>query len=136
MGRSAEVGASAEGMSFAGYLVRVRLSSENLVTRFIWLAMNSDHVRDQIEKPIRSAVGLKNVNSKELAALSIPLPPLAEQHRVVAKVDELMALCDRLKASLDHTDTTRRRLLDALLAEALAPGEDVIPAEARITAHG
>ena len=50
-----------------------------------------------------------------------PLPPLAEQHRIVAKVDALMALCDRLEASLTATAATRRRLLDALLAEALAP---------------
>ncbi len=51
-------------------------------------------------------------------------PPLAEQHRIVAKVDALMALCDQLEASLDASSTTRRRLLDALLAEALAPAED------------
>ncbi len=51
----------------------------------------------------------------------IPLPPLAEQHRIVAKVDALMALCDRLEASLTATAATRRRLLDAFLAEALAP---------------
>ena len=43
----------------------------------------------------------------------LPLPPLAEQHRIVAKVDELMALCDRLEASLTATAATRRRLLDA-----------------------
>ncbi len=46
---------------------------------------------------------------------------MKEQSRVFARVDQLMALCDRLEASLDHTNTTCRRLLDALLAEALAP---------------
>jgi type I restriction enzyme S subunit len=51
----------------------------------------------------------------------VPLPPLAEQYRIVAKVDVLMALCDRLEASLTANAATRRRLLDALLAEALAP---------------
>jgi type I restriction enzyme S subunit len=50
-----------------------------------------------------------------------PVPPPAEQRRIVAKVDELMALCDRLEASLTAAADTRRRLLDALLAEALAP---------------
>jgi len=54
----------------------------------------------------------------------MPLRPLAEQHRIVAKVDELMALCDRLEASLTGADETRRRLLEALLAEALAPDEE------------
>jgi type I restriction enzyme S subunit len=53
--------------------------------------------------------------------LPIPLPPLAEQHRIVAKVDELMALCDRLEASLTTSDQTRTRLLEATLAEALTP---------------
>jgi len=55
--------------------------------------------------------------------ITIPLPPLAEQRRIVAKVDALMALCDRLEASLDAAAATRRRLLDALPAEALAPAE-------------
>ncbi len=49
------------------------------------------------------------------------IPPLAEQRRIVAKVDELMAFCDRLEASLVTADEIRRRLLEALLAEALAP---------------
>ena len=48
----------------------------------------------------------------------VPLPPLAEQHRIVAKVDELMALCDQLEAMLSIGDDTRRQLLDALLHEA------------------
>jgi type I restriction enzyme S subunit len=65
-----------------------------------------------------------NLNLGLIRTFKIPLPPLAEQHRIVAKVDALMALCDRLKASLDLTAATRRRLLDALLAEALAPAED------------
>jgi type I restriction enzyme S subunit len=108
-------------MAFAGYLVRLRLSLSNLVPQYVWLAMNSTDVRDQIERPIRSAVGLKNVNLTEFGALAFPLPPLAEQHRIVAKVDELTALCDRLEASLIDASATRRRLLDALLAEALAP---------------
>jgi type I restriction enzyme S subunit len=67
--------------------------------------------------------GRPGLNLDNIRSLSIPLPPLAEQHRIVAKVDELMALCDRLEASLDAAAATRRRLLDALLAEALAPAE-------------
>ncbi|RWP57994.1 restriction endonuclease subunit S [Mesorhizobium sp.] len=124
VGRSAVVTPDADGMAFAGYLVRLRLSLANTKPEYIWLALNSTDVRDQIERPIRSAVGLKNVNLTEFGALTFPLPPLAEQHRIVAKVDALMALCDRLEASLTATAATRRRLLDALRGEALAPAED------------
>ena len=51
-----------------------------------------------------------------------PPPPLAEQHRIVAKVDELMTLCDQLEVSLATGNDTRRHLLDALLHKALGPG--------------
>ncbi len=69
--------------------------------------------------------------------LPIPLPPLAEQYRIVAKVDELMTLCDRLEASLAAAAATRRSLLNALLAEALAPGDGVVPQQPeRVAAHG
>ena len=67
---------------------------------------------------------MPKINQTTLVSLPIPLPPLAEQHRIVAKVDALMALCDRLEASLTATASTRRRLLDALLAEVLAPAEE------------
>ena len=70
-----------------------------------------------------TAVGttMQNLNQTILLNLSFGIPPLTEQHRIVAKVDELMALCDRLEASLADSDTTRQRLLETLLHEALAP---------------
>jgi type I restriction enzyme S subunit len=71
----------------------------------------------------RSSHGTCRLEGSDYSDFLVPVPPLAEQHRIVAKVDELMALCDRLEASLTTADQTRRRLLDALLAEALAPAE-------------
>ncbi|MDF0667931.1 MAG: restriction endonuclease subunit S [Nitrospira sp.] len=61
------------------------------------------------------------INDSDFAQLPLPLPPLAEQHRIVAKVDELMAICDKLEAQLTTTHTDSRRLLEAVLHEALAP---------------
>ena len=68
-------------------------------------------------------VALTHFNTKSVATMPLPLSPLAEQHRIVAKVDELMALCDRLEVALTAADTTRQRLLEALLHEALGPAE-------------
>ena len=64
-------------------------------------------------------MGAKHVNVADMRNAIIALPPLAEQHHVVAKVDELMALCDQMEAQLTTTETDSRRLLDALLREAL-----------------
>jgi type I restriction enzyme S subunit len=72
---------------------------------------------------IPKGAALKHLHLIDLRNLPLPLPPLAEQHRIVAKVHALMALCDRLEANLTATAATRRRLLEALLAEALAPGD-------------
>lgn len=47
------------------------------------------------------------------------LPPLAEQHRIVAKVDQLMALCDQLKDSLQQAQQTQIHLTDAVVENAL-----------------
>ncbi|MBM7322386.1 restriction endonuclease subunit S [Agrobacterium sp. S2] len=69
----------------------------------------------------RSSHGTCRLEGADYADFLIPIPPLAEQHRIVAKVDELMALCDQLETSLTSADETRKKLLDALLAEALAP---------------
>jgi type I restriction enzyme S subunit len=66
------------------------------------------------------ATAQKNINLGILNGVFIPLPPLAEQRRVVAKVDELMTLCDRLEAQLTTNQTENRRLLDAILHHALA----------------
>ncbi|MCX5952731.1 MAG: restriction endonuclease subunit S [Cyanobacteria bacterium] len=63
--------------------------------------------------------GKPGLNLDNIRSLTIPLPPLAEQHRIVAKVNELMALCDQLEQQLCQADQQRRRLLEAVLAEAL-----------------
>ena len=67
-----------------------------------------------------TGTGIKHFTGKGLAVYLFTLPLLSEQYRIVAKVDELMALWDRLVASLDTGDDTRGRL-DALLFVALEP---------------
>ena len=72
----------------------------------------------------QTGAGRGGLPKNRMDLIAVALPSLAEQHRIVAKVDELMGLCDRLAANLNASSVTRRRLLDALLAEALAPAGD------------
>ena len=92
-------------------------------TRFLMYGLMSDFMRLLIDE---HATGLtaKGIKAAKLKPLPIPIPPLAEQHRIVAKVDVLMSLCDRLEASIAAGDYTRGRLLDSLLYEALRPAAD------------
>jgi type I restriction enzyme, S subunit len=103
-------------------MMLARLLPDTIDSNFMIYSLRDPKLMDRVQdKPIGATVQHLRVGGVE--TLLVPLPPLAEQHRIVAKVDELMALCDQLEASLTDTATTRRRLLDALLAEALKPAE-------------
>jgi type I restriction enzyme S subunit len=111
---------SDDRFSFASYLIRLRPSQVNTNPTYLNIAMNAPSFREtQILPLIKQQTGQANVNGTSLKNMLIPLPPLAEQHRIVAKVDALMALCDQLESSLTTATTTRARLLEALLHEAL-----------------
>jgi type I restriction enzyme S subunit len=60
------------------------------------------------------------VNVSTVRAYPIPLPPLAEQRRILAKVEELMTLCDSLESQLASARAVSQRLLQAVLHEAFA----------------
>src|SRR5690606_455310 len=66
-----------------------------------------------------TGVAITRVTLKKLELATLPLPPLAEQHRIVAKVDELFALCDQLKERLQHASDTQLNLTDAIVEQAL-----------------
>lgn len=117
VGRSAAASVEDERFAYAGYLIRVRLAKEAVFPSFLHIALGTPSVRDQIEGPIRTTSGVKNLNTTELSNLILPLPPLAEQKRIVAKVDQLMALVDALEAQLATSRTAATNLLDALVAE-------------------
>lgn len=63
-------------------------------------------------------IGINNIGKGDLESLPVPTPPLAEQKRIVAKVDELMALCDRLEAQQQERDEQASALARASLARA------------------
>lgn len=67
----------------------------------------------------RSSHGTCRIEGADYSDFLIPIPPESEQVLIVAKVDELMSICDEIESSLTHTESTRERLLHALLAESL-----------------
>ena len=61
----------------------------------------------------------KGIKAAKLKRIRVVVPPLAEQHRIVVKVDELMRWCDALEARLTAAQTSATHLLDATLRRIL-----------------
>jgi type I restriction enzyme S subunit len=97
-------------------------------SRFIATAMKAFAPEIDARAP---GTTFKEVSGKIVAAVPFPLPPLAEQHRIVAKVGELMALCDRLEAARAQREATRDRLAAASLARLNTPDPETFHDDAR-----
>jgi type I restriction enzyme S subunit len=91
-----------------------------LQVKYLHLLLSSPFVYDQATACL-TGTAQPTIPLRPLRDFLVPLPPLAEQLRIVAKVDELMALCDQLEAQLSTTRTDSRRLLESVLEAALAP---------------
>jgi len=117
VGRCALVTEREEGWLCGTGSFYLRLSS-CISRRFIVLVFSVPSTRAYL---VGNAVGttMVNLNHGILNNLPVAIPPLAEQHRIVAKVDELMALCDQLEqqtgASLAAHQTLMETLLQALI---------------------
>lgn len=103
---------------FASYLIRVQ-TINSIDARFIKVFLGSELYWKQLLEA-SMGTGQPNVNGNSLKSLDFPLPPLAEQKRIVAKVEELMAICDQLKEQLQQSQQTQVKLTDALVDQALA----------------
>jgi type I restriction enzyme S subunit len=64
--------------------------------------------------------GKPGLNLDNIRSLPIPLSPLAEQQHIIARVNELMSLCDCLEAQISSARSDSRRLLEAVLHQELA----------------
>jgi type I restriction enzyme S subunit len=83
--------------------------------RYLLWTLRSPFFYNQIRAAMKGAA-ITRVNLTELAQTWIPLPPLAEQKRIVAKVDELMGLCDELEAQQQERELRKSVLVRSSLS--------------------
>ena len=101
-------------------MMKLRVSSAFDVG-FIHLAMSHEAARDFLRARASGTSGsMPKINQTTLKSLPLPIPPLAEQRRIVAKVDQLMALVDALETQLAASRTTGADLMEAVVAELTA----------------
>lgn len=105
---------------YCDHFIRMRFPIKCFSSSYLSLLGSSSLIRERISDLFVSTAGQKTVNQTHIGSLTVTLPPLAEQHRIVAKVDELMALCDQLKTRLADAQTTQLHLADAVVENALS----------------
>jgi restriction endonuclease S subunit len=116
IGRSAIVDEESAGLLFDSHILRLKTS---IKPNYITLVINSRFGQNQIE----SLKGAKSTKQTELGVnnlsnLIIPLPPLAEQQAIAAKVERLLAVCDELAGQNSLAQNHAAQLMQAVLKEA------------------
>ncbi|EJU14232.1 restriction modification system DNA specificity subunit [Sphingomonas sp. LH128] len=121
-GRAAVWRGSSEEIYFQKALHRVRFE-KFISADFFVFALRASADDGRLADSF-TGTGIKHFTGRSLNTYAFPLPPLAEQHRIVAKVDELLALCDRLEEARKEREAARDRLTAASLARLNAPDPD------------
>lgn len=99
--------------------------STQVSTEYLNICNNSNNAREYYAfNGTGSSPSMKNITRVHMNNLIIPLPPLSEQKRIVAKLDELMAYCDSLEESIKNSQTQNELLLGQVLREALEPASN------------
>ena len=103
-------------VTFASYLIRVKLMKGLVSPQYVDMYMNSRDCRvNEIEPDLTQQTGQANYNGTKLKSIRIPLPPLAEQSRIVTRIAQLRRQCADLRQRLSASQSTQAHLAEALV---------------------
>ena len=107
---------------YAGYIIRIR---PHFNSDYLNYLMCSDYERNWSKEVKTDGVHQSNINAQKLIAFAIPLPPLAEQQRIVAKIEEAFAEIEAIEKNKEllktHIKQTRQKILDLAIHGKLVP---------------
>ncbi|MCO4088994.1 MAG: hypothetical protein HEQ17_08620 [Limnohabitans sp.] len=122
VGKVAVFQAKSTSYSFASYLIRVRTVT-GVLPNFLAAYINSNFGRQWVKSVVTQQVGQANVNGTKLQALAVPLPPLAEQTRIVAELDRHMTIIREVESEVDVNLQRAQALRQATLSKAFGTGQ-------------
>jgi type I restriction enzyme, S subunit len=96
-----------------------KLIFRNINQEFLVITLSSSYIQKQFEEAVNQMAQPK-LSLTSIKHTSIAIPPIEEQKRIVAKVNELMALCDSLKERLNDASAIQTCLADAIIEQAVA----------------
>lgn len=100
---------------YCDHFIRMRIDRQWIAPDFCALLGESPIVRESIQSLFITTAGQKTVNQGHIGSLQFPLPPLAEQSRIVTRVNELRSLCADLRQRLSAGQAVQSHLADAFV---------------------
>ena len=105
---------------FASYLLRFRLIEAEIMPKWFHIYATSQSGRDFIEQNAASSAGQNNVSLSLIHTMPTPLPPLAEQRRIVAEVERRMSVIQQAEAAVEANLARAERLRQSILKQAFS----------------
>lgn len=102
----------------ASYFIRLRVQRDVVSPYYLWAFMNSAHMKRVIFDTARGAIGQSNINSKELKAFSLPVPPLPLQEQFALRCADVSGMAVQQSAATAKAQA----VFDALLAQVFSGG--------------
>ena len=117
VGKMVNVPKDYENYCYAGYLIRLRFTIPE-IGLFIAKISSTNNLRKQIEEPLRTTVGINNINSDEIKALRFPLPPLEEQKEIVTRIEKHLQSVSDLENQITKREQLTKQLMQSILKDA------------------
>lgn len=97
--------------------------SELIETSYIYHVINNEYSRKFLRaRATGTSSNMPKINQNTVNSLPIPLPPITEQKRIVAKVDQLMNICNELEVKLLQSQNDNEKLMDVVVRQLLVKG--------------
>jgi type I restriction enzyme, S subunit len=119
VGKAALVEDIKEPIVYEAMNIRVRFLHKEDLPSYINLLFRTDRVRAIFQGDAKQASGQASVSQPQVSSVAVPLPPLAEQKRIVTKVNQLMKLCDTLQTHLTQRQTSAIDLAEVAVRQVL-----------------
>lgn len=120
LGKCACIPASLAGALFESNMMRFRLKP-HASPRYVELYLAGTRGKTRLTQYAKWAVNQASINQQDLKATRLPLPPLPEQHRIVAEVDRLLSIAREAEAEVEANLQRAQALRQAILARAFQP---------------
>ena len=115
-----------DGIGFGSTEFHVLRPNSSVVPEWIWLFIRRERFREDAKRSFRGGVGQQRVPQEFLERYLIPLPPLEEQRRIVARIEELMGRVREAQRLREEARNEAERLWQAILAQTFPrPGSEL-----------